>query len=75
MDIKQRNDLIQILDILIPCLILIQIIVGVYEFMTGTSWDIFGLGIDGKTMGMIDICSGLLMIPIYYIIQNRSKNK
>ncbi len=75
MEKNQRNNLIQILDILIPCLIVIQIIVGVYEVMTGNALDLFGLGLDGKTMGMIDIFSGLIMIPIFYLIQNWSKNK
>lgn len=73
MEKTQHNNLIQILDILIPCLIVIQIIVGVYEFTTGNVLDIFGLGLDGKTMGMIDIFSGLIMIPIFYLIQNKRK--
>lgn len=66
---KYRDELIRILDVIIPCLIVICIMVGVYEYMTDQPI-LNVLGLDGKTSGMIDIFGGLFMIPIFYYLKN-----
>ncbi len=71
MDRNMIENIIRIIDLCIISMIIISIAVGVYEYFSNDpilwfkTW-----GLDGKTLGMIDIFIGFLLIPYYYLLNN-----